>query len=172
MSHELWVNHYFWPEMTKWLVSEIIGSVQARQKSSIAADWMHLTFELNLEEHESCCMTGETATLCQWCYFGNFIIFSSVTNIDATVSLRPCNRHSKPRRLQWCNWRVMVTELRCWWQIHYVGDFFSLLAFEYVKLMSNMSKLSPIDFVSNSGHQHRSSKWLLADQDISPLAVR
>ena len=37
---------------------------------------------------------------------------------------------TEKERWQWCWWHryvgdfMMVTDLRCWWQNHYVGDFF------------------------------------------------
>ena len=66
--------------MTKWLVSEIIGSVQVFKKSRL--QWIECILHSNCI-HKS--MTGDIATRRQWCYFGDFFIFLSVTNIDATL---------------------------------------------------------------------------------------
>ena len=53
---------------------------------------------------------------------------------------------------QWCWWQryvgdfMMLTDLRCWWQNHYVGDFF-----RYVGDFFNVLNLSPTSWI---GHQH------------------
>ena len=55
-------------------------------------------------------------------------------------------------RWQWCWWHryvgdfMMVTDLRCWWQNHYVGDFF-----RYVGDFLNVLNRSPTSWI---GHQH------------------
>ena len=64
---------------------------------------------------------------------------------------------------QWCWWHryagefMMVTDLRCWWQNHYVGDFFSLCWWfsQCNKSVTNISNLSSTHLVSNIHHQHR-----------------
>ena len=53
---------------------------------------------------------------------------------------------------QWCWWHryvcdfMMVTDLRCWWQNHYVGDFF-----RYVGDFLNVLNRSPLSWI---GHKH------------------
>ena len=53
---------------------------------------------------------------------------------------------------QWCWWHryvgdfMMVTDFRCWWQNHYVGDFF-----RYVGDFLNLLNRSPTSCI---GHQH------------------
>ena len=56
----------------------------------------------------------------------------------------------------------MATDIRCWWQNYYVGDFFIMLTILCIKSVTNISKLSPTHFVSNIHHQHRCSlDWAL-----------
>ena len=58
---------------------------------------------------------------------------------------------------------MMVTDLRCWWQNHYVGDFFAMLVIfamylighQHSETVTNISKLSPTQLVWNIRHQHR-----------------
>ena len=73
------------------------------------------------------------------------------------------------RRWQWCWWHryvgdfMMVTELRCWWQNHYVGDFFCYvdnfsmyyIGHQHPESVTNISKLSSTHLVSKIRHQHR-----------------
>ena len=53
---------------------------------------------------------------------------------------------------QWCWWHryvgdfTMVTDLRCWWQNHFVGDFF-----RYIGDFLNVLNRSPTSWI---GHQH------------------
>ena len=58
---------------------------------------------------------------------------------------------------------MMVTDLRCWWQNHYVGDFFRYVG-DFLNVLNWSStsgighqhlKLSPTHLVSNIRHQHR-----------------
>ena len=52
---------------------------------------------------------------------------------------------------------MMVTDWRCWWQNHYVGDFFRYVGdfFQCIKSVINILNLSPTHFVSNIRRQHR-----------------
>ena len=52
---------------------------------------------------------------------------------------------------------MIVIDLRCWWQNHYVGDFFSLCwwSSQCIKSVTNISNLSPTHLVSNIRRQHR-----------------
>ena len=68
-------------------------------------------------------------------------------------SERSCDTNLKASEgWQWCWWHryvgdfMMVTDFRCWWQNHYVGDFF-----RYVGDSSNLLNRSP---TSQSCHQH------------------
>ena len=49
---------------------------------------------------------------------------------------------------------MMVTDLRCWWQNHYVGNLFRCVGDEFIKSVINILNLSPTHFVSNIRHQH------------------
>ena len=71
----------------------------------------------------------------------------------------------------WCHRYVgdfmMVTDLRCWWQNHYVGDFFFLLCwwfFQCIKSVTNILNLSPTHLVSNIRHQHQCNRLDCPDQ--------
>ena len=54
----------------------------------------------------------------------------SATNFRMLVTIVTKTSVSAMSRCQWCWWHryvgdfMMVTDLRCWWQNHYVGDFF------------------------------------------------
>ena len=57
---------------------------------------------------------------------------------------------------QWCWWHryvgdfMMVTDLRCWWQNHYVGDFSVIWwFFQCIKSVTYILNLSPTHLVSN-----------------------
>ena len=58
---------------------------------------------------------------------------------------------------------MMVTDLRCWWQNHYVADFFVMLVIfsiyeighQHPESVTNISNLLPTHLVSNIRHQHR-----------------
>ena len=58
---------------------------------------------------------------------------------------------------------MMLTDLRCWGQNHYVGDFFVMLLIfsmylighQHPESVTTISKLSPTHLVSNIRHQHR-----------------
>ena len=62
---------------------------------------------------------------------------------------------------QWC-WLqryigdfIMVTDLRCWWQNHYSGDFLRYGGdFQCIKSVINNSNLSPTNLVSNICHRN------------------
>ena len=57
-------------------------------------------------------------------------------------------------RWQWCWWHryvgdfMMVTDFRCWWQNHYVGDFF-----RYVSNFLNVSNRSPTSWIDHQHHK-------------------
>ena len=57
---------------------------------------------------------------------------------------------------------MMVTDLRCWWQNHYVGDFF-----RYVCDFLNVLNRSPTHLVFNIRHQHRCNRWGLVFSDFN-----
>ena len=51
---------------------------------------------------------------------------------------------------------MMVTDFRCWWQNHYVGDFFRYVGdFLYLLIGHQHLKLVTNTFISNIRHQHR-----------------
>ena len=53
---------------------------------------------------------------------------------------------------------MLVTDLRCWWHNHYVGDISRYTITEYfqcIKSVTNISNLSPTHFVSNFVLWHR-----------------
>ena len=50
---------------------------------------------------------------------------------------------------------MMVTDLRCWWQNHYVGDFLCWWFSQCTKSVTNISNLSPTHLASNIRHQHQ-----------------
>ena len=58
---------------------------------------------------------------------------------------------------------MMVTDLRCWWQNHYVDDFFSLCWWfsQCIKSVTNISNLSPTHLVYNIRHQHQCNRQIL-----------
>ena len=63
-------------------------------------------------------------------------------------------------RWQWCWWNgyvvyMIVTDLRCCWQNHYVGNFFSLCWWFCKCIKLTDLNLSPTNFFSNIRHQHR-----------------
>jgi len=44
---------------------------------------------------------------------------------------------------------MMVTDLRCWWQSHYVDDFYRYVGiFSYIKSVTNILNFSTTHFVS------------------------
>jgi len=89
-------------------------------------------------------------------------------------------------RWQWCWWHpyvgdfMMVTNFRCWWQNHYVSDFFryvsdflnvlnwspsSWIGHQYPESVTNIWNLSPTHLVSNIRHQHRCNPEVQSDSD-------
>ena len=55
---------------------------------------------------------------------------------------------------------VMLCDARCWWQDHYVGNFFVMLV-SFPESVTNISYSSPTNFVSNIRRQHRCNPWYI-----------
>ena len=119
-------------------------------------------------------INGQTVNNIKSCY----LIFScprSVIHIDRASSeglwrtLKRYHLSTKNIRWQWCWWHryvgdfMMVTDLRCWWQNHYVGDFF-----RYVGDFLNVLNRSSTHLVSNIRHQHRCNQ----NQPVSSFFIK
>ena len=112
-------------------------------------------------------ITGKFLTLFWW-YTWPKLALKQVNQTIFLVISQPVGHHwPRPQplyysRWQWCWWQRyvgdlrMVTDLRCWWQNHYVGDFF-----RYVRDFSNVLNRSPAHFVSNIRHQHQCHQMIL-----------
>ena len=66
---------------------------------------------------------------------------------------------------------MMVTDIRCWWQnqhvddfFRYVGDFLNEFGRQDLESVTNISNLSPTNFVSNIRHQHRCNLYKNLDE--------
>ena len=94
---------------------------------------------------------------CWWRFWLSFLTLTSSTNFH-NMSLTS-KGDSDVSDL------MMVTDLRFWWQNHYVGDLFlMLLTFtmlkigrQHLKSVTIIWNLSPTESVSNFRHQHRCS---------------
>ena len=65
---------------------------------------------------------------------------------------------------------MIVTDLRCWWQNHYVGDFFRCWWFsQCIKSVTNILNRSP---TSQTCHQHIWSPTSVANIDVSHQNIR
>ena len=60
---------------------------------------------------------------------------------------------------------MLVIIVRCWWRTFDIGDIFWLSAMKTVKILTNISKLSPTHFVSNISHQHRCNQFFASVAD-------
>jgi len=62
---------------------------------------------------------------------------------------------------------MLLTDFRCWWQNHYIGDFF-----RYVGYFLNVLNLSPTTHsVSNIRHQHRCNRIFFTRASIQPAGI-
>ena len=60
---------------------------------------------------------------------------------------------------------MMVTDFRCWWQNHYVGEFL-----RYVGDILKVLNRSPTHLVSSNRHKHRCNLNISKDQ-IHPITI-
>ena len=66
---------------------------------------------------------------------------------------------------------MMVTDLRCWWQNHYVGDFLRFVG-DFRNVLNRAHILSPTHLVSNIRHQHRCHLILTYQKHIFVSQIR
>ena len=59
---------------------------------------------------------------------------------------------------------IMATDLRCWWQSHYVGDFFIMLVILLVKSVAIISNRLP---TPQSRHQYILSSTSVTNNDVA-----